>query len=107
MSEKSGFKKFLGQFAEKEFYVELAQTAIREIIRAVILALAGALTCHIQRRFQGGTVEYTVPNTVPNNSNSFNAASRAFGAEERRPYTPSYMPSSPSSSNTFPGFGSR
>lgn len=111
--KKSKIKAFFGQFAEPQFYAELAEVAIREVMKAAALAFAGALTLHIQRRFNGGAVGYDHNNIPNNNNNSSSAASKAFGVVDttdytRKPYTPSYMPTAPSSSTgTFPGFGQR
>ena len=111
--KRSKIKQFFGQFAEPQFYVELTQTAIREVMRAAALALAGALTHHIQRRFSNYNIEHDFSNNGANNSNtSSQAASKAFGIQDttdyRKPYTPSYFPSNPTASGgTFPGFGSR
>ena len=112
--KKSKIKQFFGQFAEPAFYGELAEIAIREVMRAAALAFAGAVTAHIHRKFNGYAVGYDHPNNQPNNNNNSSfAASKAFGAQDttdytRKPYTPSYLPTNPSAAGlSFPGFGSR
>ena len=104
-NQRGKASQFFGQFADPGFYVELAQTAIREVIKAAALALAGALTYHVQRKFQNSIESsYQGPNANP--SNSASAASRAFGVQDTTNYSrPSY--SSGAGAQSFPGFGSR
>lgn len=109
----SGYQKgkvasFFGQFSEPQFYVELAQTAIREVIKAAALAFAGALTLHVQSRFKGVGMDTSYqPNNPQNPNNAASAASRAFGVQDTTNYKPSYNPSVSAGAQSFPGFGQR
>ena len=101
--ESKGVRKLLGQFADKSFYLELLQTAIREVFKAAALAFAGSLSAHVQKKFQGPVVDYSPPNTQ---TAAASAASRAFGVTDTTNYSrPAYSPSMSTGAQSFPGFG--
>jgi hypothetical protein len=106
-ARRSKFAEFFGQFADPNFYIDLAKVAIREVIKAAALALTGTITFYIQKKFSGGA---QIPQSTPS-PDTTSLTQKAFGNDSYNSSShynrTSYYPTTQQPSATFPGFGAR
>lgn len=101
------FKDLLGRFAQKNFYIELLEAVIREVLRSAALATCAAVTTLITRQIT--TDRNPGPQNTPQfndndlrrqaygNNNHYNNNDSSYGRQ-------SYTPTVPNNTS-FPGFG--
>lgn len=103
----------LGKFAQKNFYMDLMESMIREMFRAAALAFAAAITTTITKQITSDrTPVQQLANPVPNDGGDLSR--RAFGGGDPRygggynnnGYNNNGFPPSPPKNASFPGFGS-
>lgn len=101
------FKDLLGKFAQKNFYIELLEAVIREVLRSAALATCAAVTTLITRQI---TTDRNPAQQIPQqqfNDNDLrrNAYGNGQSYNNQSNYNhQSYTPVVPNNTS-FPGFG--